>query len=140
MVVLCMVAAFIIVSSSVGDGLIFVGSCVNIFATGWCTSSSVGSYSVGWDLVIWKMFAGEMASSRLVCWPLLALAAFSKVLWVWLSAGYAVVLCMIVSCIVRRSIRKKIVSRYAFVHTLTFLAIGEAIMCPRAQTALVDVL
>ncbi len=82
MVVLCIVSAFIIVGSSVGDGLIFVGSCVDILATGFCTNSSVGAYSVGWDSVIWKMFAGEMASSWLVCWPLLALAAFSKVLWV----------------------------------------------------------
>eukprot|EP00978_Attheya_sp_CCMP212_P043480 scaffold284710_cov36-Attheya_sp.AAC.1 len=50
---------------------------------GWCTSSSVGSYSVGWDSVFWTgMVAVEMASLRLVFCPLLALAAVSKVFWI----------------------------------------------------------
>ena len=49
---LCMVSAFITVSSSVGDGSIFVSSCVYILSTGWCTRSSVSAYSVGWDLVM----------------------------------------------------------------------------------------
>eukprot|EP00978_Attheya_sp_CCMP212_P044724 scaffold320144_cov53-Attheya_sp.AAC.1 len=44
--------------------------------------SGMGAYSVGWDLVFWMgMVAGEMASSWLVCCPLLALAAFSEVIW-----------------------------------------------------------
>eukprot|EP00978_Attheya_sp_CCMP212_P000790 scaffold1645_cov33-Attheya_sp.AAC.2 len=54
-----------------------------VLGMGWCTSSAVGAYSVGWDSVFWKgMVAGEIACSRLVFCPLLALAAFSKVFWV----------------------------------------------------------